>query len=46
MAERICDACGKKKDVWGGKVCENGHFICKDCAYTKSKCPLDGKPLK
>jgi hypothetical protein len=57
MAERTCDACGKKKDVHGGKVCSNGHFICKDCVPTISvwdlfspnmgpDCPLCGKPLK
>lgn len=28
MPKRRCDACGKEKDVSGGKTCENGHFIC------------------
>jgi len=26
MAERICDACGKKKKLEGGKTCEKGHL--------------------
>jgi len=26
MSKRKCDACGKEKDVKGGKTCENGHF--------------------
>jgi len=56
MPKRICDSCGKEKDVKGGKTCENGHFICKDCVYkgvsfmgfgsVKTTCPLCGKPLK
>jgi hypothetical protein len=31
MRQRICDSCGKKKDVKGGRTCENGHFICYEC---------------
>jgi hypothetical protein len=31
--KRICDNCGKEKDVEGGRTCENGHFICKDCVW-------------
>jgi len=56
MQKRICDCCGKEKDVEGGKTCENGHFICKDCVYSevgflgfgpvKKNCPIDGKPLR
>ena len=53
MAERICDACGKKRDVSGGKTCEKGHFICKDCVYSgvviideKKYCPICKKPLR
>ena len=34
MSERTCDACGKRKDVEGGKTCPNGHFVCKDCVWT------------
>jgi len=33
MSSRKCDAFGKKKDVRGGKVCPNGHFIFADCVY-------------
>ncbi len=53
MAERICDKCGKKKKVEGGKTCESGHFICKDDAWEGSwmpsqvkYCPLCKKPLR
>ena len=52
MPRRICDSCGKEKDVRGGKTCSNGHFICADCVYggilgpTKTTCPLCGKPLR
>ncbi|MDD3427852.1 MAG: hypothetical protein PHR42_02795 [Caldisericia bacterium] len=56
MAERICDCCGKKKDVEGGKTCENGHFICKSCVYeligflgigpVRTTCPICHKPLR
>lgn len=31
MPKRICDACGKEKDVSGGKVCSNGHSIFSSC---------------
>jgi hypothetical protein len=53
---RICDACGKKKNVRGGKTCASAHFICKDCAWKsrglffapveRRSCPLCEKPLK
>lgn len=52
MPKRKCDACGKVKDVHGGKVCSNGHFICAGCIYggffgpTRTTCPLCGKPLE
>jgi len=54
MAERNCDVCGKKKSVEGGKTCENGHFICKNCVYEtqglfsgpRKQCPLDKKTLR
>ena len=54
MPRRICDACGKEKVLVGGKVCVNGHFICKDCVWLGSGllaserkiCPLCGKPLR
>jgi len=56
MPKRICDVCGKEKDVAGGKTCENGHFVCKDCLWKgtlgglvggpATRCPLCGKPLR
>jgi len=53
MPKRKCDACGKEKDVRGGKTCENGHFICQSCiggfglfGSPRKTCPLCGKPLK
>lgn len=55
MSKRICDSCGKKKNVKGGKTCTNGHFICKKCVYEtqgaifggpRKQCPLCKKPLK
>ncbi len=55
MAKRNCAKCGKDKDVDGGRVCENGHFICKQCVYTGgsgilghsaiTSCPLCKKKL-
>jgi hypothetical protein len=52
MSERICDACGKKKNVAGGKTCEKGHFICQSCVSggvfgsPKTQCPVCKKPLR
>jgi len=52
MPKRKCDVCGKEKEVRGGKVCSNGHFICAGCVYggilgpTRTSCPLCGKPLR
>jgi len=52
MSRRICDSCGKEKDLSGGKTCQSGHFICRDCVYSgffnpsKSSCPICGKPLR
>ncbi len=52
MPSRTCDACGKDKDVSGGKTCETGHFVCSSCVYggilgpTRSSCPLCSKPLR
>jgi hypothetical protein len=49
MTTRVCAACGNKKDVEGGLVCEKGHFICYSCSgksrgivfdYTLSTCPV------
>jgi NMD protein affecting ribosome stability and mRNA decay len=54
MSKRVCDVCGKEKDVAGGKTCENGHFICKDCYWKtagilsgpSNYCPICKKPLR
>ncbi len=53
MAERVCDSCGSKKDVSGGKTCEKAHFICKACVYSgviliseRHVCPLCKRPLR
>ncbi len=52
MPKRICDSCGKEKELRGGKTCENSHFVCSDCVYggffgpTKSVCPLCRKTLR
>jgi len=54
MAERVCDSCGKKKQVSGGKTCEKGHFICNSCVSetigifsgSRTQCPLCKKPLR
>ena len=52
MAKRRCANCGKEKDVRGGKICPNDHFICASCVYgglfgpTLTSCPLCGKPLR
>lgn len=57
MPRRVCDACGKEKEVRGGKVCANGHFVCAECIYGKGvlqqlfgatlkSCPICGKPLR
>ena len=49
MAKRTCACCGKEKYLEGGKTCEKGHFICKECVWSgsstfisdeKSTCPL------
>jgi hypothetical protein len=55
MPQRTCDSCGKEKDVTGGRTCEKGHFLCKDCVWSapalightdRTSCPLCGKPLR
>jgi len=52
MAERICDCCGKKRNVSGGKTCEKGHFICQSCVVggifdaRRTQCPICKKPLR
>jgi hypothetical protein len=46
MSERICDNCGEKKNVAGGKTCENGHFICKECVWKGTGGGFFGNGLK
>jgi hypothetical protein len=51
MSKRICDKCGKEKEVPGGKTCINGHFICSSCVsdffgWSLKTCPLCGKSLR
>ena len=49
MPKRLCDSCGKEKDLSGGKVCSKGHFVCKEDYYRivlHGKCPLCGEPLR
>ena len=51
MATRVCDVCGKKKDLSGGKTCEKGHFVCSSCKNlgmfsVRTKCPICDKPLR
>ena len=54
MSTRICDKCGKPKEVSGGKTCEKGHFICKSCVSetigvfsgAREICPLCHKKLR
>lgn len=48
MPKRVCDTCGKKKDLSGGATCARGHFICRSCRKIKGffkdtwkrKCPI------
>jgi hypothetical protein len=55
MPERSCDVCGKTKPLDGGKTCDNGHFVCKQCVHKNDnvfgsgplkRCPIDKTPLK
>ncbi len=54
MSQRICDQCGKMKEVKGGRTCETGHFICKEDVWKSAgffsgpmkHCPVCGKPLR
>jgi hypothetical protein len=52
MEKVMCVICAKKKDMKGGKVCEEGHFICAKHIYSwvpgpsRKTCPLDGTKLK
>jgi hypothetical protein len=54
MAERVCDVCGKKKDLKQGRTCETGHFVCAGCkwisgfflARERRVCPVCEKRLR
>ena len=52
MPKRVCDVCGKDKDVSGGKTCEKGHFVCSSCADMglfagkRTQCPICKTKLK
>jgi len=54
MSKRVCDVCGKEKDVEGAKTCEKGHFLCWSCSHShglisttsKKSCPICKKPLR
>lgn len=50
MAERVCSACGEKKDLKGGMTCEKEHFICSKCKYSgwskRTRCPICDTKLK
>lgn len=54
MSQRVCDVCGKQKDVSGGATCEKGHFVCHSCKTHKglivdskrTKCPICDKPIR
>jgi len=46
MSYRVCDKCGKSKEVYGGKTCAKGHFICHSCASGHNHCPLCGHTLR
>ncbi len=55
MPSRICDACGRDRALDGGRTCEKGHFVCKDCVYKgttflvnaeKKICPICKNPLR
>lgn len=43
---RVCDNCGYDKDIFGGKSCSKGHFICHSCASRHIHCPLCGHTLR
>lgn len=46
MSKRKCAKCGEEKEVKGGKICVNDHFICQQHASGRSTCPLCGKKMK
>jgi transposase-like protein len=52
MSKRMCDRCGKEKNVSGGKTCEKEHFVCYDCRDIglldsgRVECPICKTKLK
>lgn len=46
MGSWICDNCAKTKDVYGGKSCSKGLFICHSCSSCHVHCPLCGHTLR
>jgi len=52
MPKRKCAVCGKEKSVEWGKICQNDHFICRECVWISpgllgvKRCPLCNKPMK
>ena len=52
FATKICDVCGKEKEVKGGRTCEKGHFICRSHVGVGifsdgiKQCPICGKPVR
>jgi RNA polymerase subunit RPABC4/transcription elongation factor Spt4 len=51
MSTRVCDKCGKEKDISHGATCEKGHFLCRECKYhysgdKRKSCPICEKPLR
>ena len=44
-----CVKCGEDKKQAGGKMCENGHFVCYGCSHGINAvhwCPLCGKKVR
>jgi hypothetical protein len=52
MAKRLCVVCNKEKDMEGGKICEEGHFVCEADINSwipgnrRTVCPLDKTKLR
>jgi len=52
MPKRICDVCGKNKEVKDAKTCEKGHFVCYGCRNVgvfnsgRTICPICKTKLK
>ncbi len=52
MAKRKCDSCGLPREEGGGKVCPEGHWMCKGCSFSgqvefaRTTCNVCGEPLE